>query len=307
MKVSIITPCYNAAAYIERTIAAVQQQTLSDWEMIVVDDGSTDNSADVLKKITTTDNRIKLIKKENGGTASARNLGLSVAIGDYIQFLDADDTIAPDKLQRQIDLMDTEKLDVSYTDYKITDNNVATQYPLKGFTINLTRILIGWSIFGTIPLHAFVYRTHFLQTNGLAYTSNVREREDWDFHIRVFSCKPHIKRLKGYCGAYYFRCPTGKTSSGDFRKIQQGTFRFLLYKIQHTHNIMQFLLLLRLSIGLNEVAMLTIKRKLSLWKDILPMFFQSFQTFIILIAALLLIPISCIIFIIRIIWVLTNK
>ena len=85
MKVSIITPSYNSALYIKNTIASVQAQTLRDWEMIIVDDGSIDNSADIIRDIAINDSRIKLIQKENGGSASARNVGLKQAKGDYIQ------------------------------------------------------------------------------------------------------------------------------------------------------------------------------------------------------------------------------
>ena len=82
VKVSIITPCYNAAPYITRTINSVQNQTISDWEMIIVDDGSIDNSADIVKDFASKDARIKLLQKENGGSASARNMGLSIAQGE---------------------------------------------------------------------------------------------------------------------------------------------------------------------------------------------------------------------------------
>ena len=116
MKVSIITPSYNSALHIKNTIASVQAQTLRDWEMIIVDDGSTDNSAEIVTEISQTDSRVKLIQKENGGTASARKLGLEVAQGDYVQFLDADDSITKDKLQLQIAFMEDNQLDVSYTD-----------------------------------------------------------------------------------------------------------------------------------------------------------------------------------------------
>ena len=82
MKVSIITPCYNAATFIEATIHSIQRQTLPDWELIVVDDGSLDSSADIVRSMAKDDNRIKLIQKENGGTASARKLGLELAKGE---------------------------------------------------------------------------------------------------------------------------------------------------------------------------------------------------------------------------------
>ena len=74
MKVSIITPCYNSAAYIARAVASVQAQSLSDWEMIVVDDGSSDESAAIVEQIIQVDSRVKLLRKENGGSASARKM-----------------------------------------------------------------------------------------------------------------------------------------------------------------------------------------------------------------------------------------
>ena len=117
MVISIITPCYNAAPYIATTIKSVQQQTFTGWEMIVVDDGSTDDSAEIVRQISQQDSRIKLVQKENGGSASARKIGLSLAKGEYLQFLDADDRLDKHKLQLQITLMEQESLDVSYTDW----------------------------------------------------------------------------------------------------------------------------------------------------------------------------------------------
>lgn len=247
MKVSIITPCYNAAPYIATTIASVQQQTLSDWEMIIVDDGSTDNSADIVTRISQEDNRIKLIQKENGGSASARNLGLTIATGEYIQFLDADDTIAPDKLARQTALMDREYLDLSYTDFRIVDADGTTLPLLKGYRFNLYKLLVGWGPLGTIPPHAFLYKHEFIRKNHICFTTEIREREDWDFHIKTFSCAPRVQRIKEYCGAYYFRCPTGKTTNGSLSKLTQGTLKYLIYKIHTTKGFRKLLLYIRLS------------------------------------------------------------
>ena len=231
MKISIITPCYNAAPYIANTIQSVQNQTILDWEMIIVDDGSSDNSVEIIQKIIAQDSRIKLIQKENGGSASARNLALSIAQGEYIQFLDSDDTIDYKKLERQITLMEKEDLDVSYSDWCFVLPD-GTMEKVHGLNFNLVRILLLWgTLFGALPIHAFVYRRDFLTKHQLSFSSVIKEREDWNFHIQVLSNHPRCKRLKGYCAAYYLRCPTGKTSS--FKKIQQGTLRFLLYKIHH--------------------------------------------------------------------------
>lgn len=87
-KVSIIMPLYNKEIYVRNAIESVLCQTFSDFELIVVDDGSTDNSFNIVQDYTKKDNRIVLIKKENGGVSEARNVGLSHAKGEWIQFLD---------------------------------------------------------------------------------------------------------------------------------------------------------------------------------------------------------------------------
>ena len=166
MKVSIITPCYNAATFIETTIHSIQQQTLSDWELLVVDDGSVDNSADIIRRMAKDDSRIKLIQKANGGTASARKLGLEHAQGEYIQFLDADDRIENTKLERQTNLMDSEQLDITYTDWRVVSID-GKEDPIRGLNCSLLRLLTVWGIFGTLPIHCFVYRNAFLKKNNI--------------------------------------------------------------------------------------------------------------------------------------------
>ena len=305
MKISIITPCYNAAPYIANTIQSVQNQTISDWEMIIVDDGSTDNSVEIIQKIIAQDSRIKLIQKENGGSASARNLALSIAQGEYIQFLDSDDTIDYKKLERQITLMEKEDLDVSYSDWCFVLPD-GTMEKVHGLNFNLVRVLLLWgTLFGALPIHAFVYRRDFLTKHQLSFSSVIKEREDWNFHIQVLSNHPRCKRLKGYCAAYYLRCPTGKTSS--FKKIQQGTLRFLLYKIHHTKFWQRVLLTIRLSVVLVELCMPTLKRKINIREDIWPIFATSFTNKLILIIAVMFFPISVILFTIRVIYLKLSR
>lgn len=305
MKISIITPCYNAAPYIANTIQSVQNQTISDWEMIIVDDGSSDNSVEIIQKIIAQDSRIKLIQKENGGSASARNLALSIAQGEYIQFLDSDDTIDYKKLERQITLMEKEDLDVSYSDWCFVLPD-GTMEKVHGLNFNLVRILLLWgTLFGALPIHAFVYRRDFLTKHQLSFSSVIKEREDWNFHIQILSNHPRCKRLKGYCAAYYLRCPTGKTSS--FKKIQQGTLRFLLYKIHHTKFWQRVLLTIRLSVVLVELCMPTLKRKINIREDIWPIFATSFTNKLILIIAVMFFPISVILFTIRVIYLKLSR
>lgn len=303
MKVSIITPCYNSAPYIESTIISVQQQTLSDWEMIIVDDGSTDDSANIVTQISQVDNRIKLIQKENGGSASARNLGLSLAQGEYIQFLDADDTIHREKLEKQTKVMD-QGLDVSYTDFSISDSEPLSQPIIKSRHFNLHKLLVGWGVFGTIPLHAFLYKRSFLEKNNITNTSEVKEREDWDFHIKVFSAQPKIKHLKGFCGADYFQCPTGKASNGSLTKLKIGTLKYLLYKTKRTTGYHRFLLSIRTSIELVEIFIHKIRKKIST-EAINPMLIAKENLSTILLSCLFL-PLAILIYGYRIIWVKTS-
>ena len=249
MKVSIITPCYNAANHIAATIQSIQQHTLSDWELLIVDDGYTDNSADIVRHAAAQDSRIKLIQKANGGTASARKLGLEHAQGEYIQFLDADDRIENSKLEHQITLMNNEQLDISYTDWCFVSQD-GQKGNIQGLHCSLFRLLSSWGTFGTLPIHSFVYRHAFLQKNNITIPTHIKEREDWDFHIETFSARPKAKRIAGYCGAFYTLSSTGKTTGNSSEKIQIGSFKYLGYKIYHVHGYKRLLLYVRFSTAL---------------------------------------------------------
>jgi len=104
MKISVIVPCYNAEKYLPSMIESVLQQSYSKLELIIVNDGSTDGSLDIIQQYSLDDSRIKIINEPNSGKPSiARNKGIKVATGDIITFLDADDVYSPDRLQLMID------------------------------------------------------------------------------------------------------------------------------------------------------------------------------------------------------------
>jgi len=260
MKVSIITPCYNAADFIETTIKSIQQQTLTDWELLLVDDGSTDNTAEIIHRFTLQDKRIKLLQKENGGTASARKLGLSHAHGDYIQFVDADDSIDTDKLRIQTEYMETHALDVSYTDWCYVTPE-GEKEAVKGMNCSLSRLLVFWGTLGTLPIHSFLYRHEFIIKHNITINTAIKEREDWDFHIQIYSAHPRTKRLIGYCGAMYMKAPTGKTTGKSQEKVQIGTLNYLMYKIGQTVGYKKILLNLRFTIELCFLFLRNIRTK----------------------------------------------
>ena len=118
-EVSVITPAYNAARYIGEAMASVQAQTLTNWEMVVADDGSSDETAAIVAAAGRRDPRIRLVRRDrNAGSGPARNAALAVARGRFIAFLDSDDLWLPDKLEHQVGFMKTEGCALSYTAYR---------------------------------------------------------------------------------------------------------------------------------------------------------------------------------------------
>lgn len=117
MKISVIVPVYNAANYIAKCIQSVQNQTFSSWELILIDDGSQDNSLDIIRRFAIEDDRIKVIHQENSGAGMARNNGIENAIGDYIVFLDSDDYIS----EKYLSLLSSHNEDVVFIDVEAVD------------------------------------------------------------------------------------------------------------------------------------------------------------------------------------------
>ena len=122
--VSIVTPCYNCAAFIADTIDSVVAQSYPYWEMIIVDDGSSDSSVEIIRQYTERDDRIVLIQlTKNMGAAEARNAATKIAKGRYIAFLDGDDLWLPSKLKKQLEFMQDEDLAFTYSSYRFIDEN----------------------------------------------------------------------------------------------------------------------------------------------------------------------------------------
>ncbi|SHF76067.1 glycosyltransferase family 2 protein [Ornithinibacillus halophilus] len=122
--ISIITPAYNAERFIGETIDSVIAQTYSNWEMIIVDDRSTDATVSIVKNYQQRDSRIKLhILPENSGSAIARNTAMKHAKGNFIAFLDSDDLWYPEKLEKQLTFMQKKDIAFSFTKYRRMDED----------------------------------------------------------------------------------------------------------------------------------------------------------------------------------------
>lgn len=122
--VSIITPTHNSSSFISQTIDSVLAQTYGNWEMIIVDDCSTDNTVQIVEDYLKKDSRIRLIRLgKNCGPAVARNRAIEEAMGRYIAFLDSDDIWLPEKLEKQTAFMRENDVDLCYSSYYIIDEN----------------------------------------------------------------------------------------------------------------------------------------------------------------------------------------
>ena len=188
--ISIICPVYNVEKFIVETIESVLKQTYTNWELILVDDGATDNSALICKEYTAKDKRIKYFYKQNGGQASARNLGIKKAEGKYITFLDSDDLYSADKIENHFIDLKNYPADFYYgagfmlfenrTENKIeTYNWVYGKYTGAEFfkilyhscSVNINTVFMKKDVFDKIG---------FFDEDTL-----LRGTEDWDFWLRI--------------------------------------------------------------------------------------------------------------------------
>jgi glycosyltransferase involved in cell wall biosynthesis len=185
--VSIVIPAYNAARYLPDAVRSALDQPGATVEVVIVNDGSTDDTAAVADRLAAADPRVRVIHQANGHCAAARNTGIRVARGEYISFLDADDVFLPDKSRLQAEFLDAHpEYDLVYSDFSVADASlVPTRLHARGEP--------------PVPFETlYVYRNWFATTAVLLRASLVRAvggfdetlsaSEDWDYWIR---CAKH--------------------------------------------------------------------------------------------------------------------
>ena len=179
--VSIITPTYNSEEYMGHTIESVQAQTYEAWELIVVDDGSSDGTCQLVADAAVADSRIKFFKsEENKGAAAARNKAIQESSGRYIAFLDSDDLWREDKLARQLAFMAERRAVLSYTAYEKIDERGARQGRVISVPDKIDyRGLLRASIIGCLTA---VYDTKEL---GKVYMPEIRRRQDYGLWLKI--------------------------------------------------------------------------------------------------------------------------
>lgn len=190
-KVSVVIATFNYGRFLGDALESVRSQSFNDLECIIVDDASTDDTASVVESFTARDERFKYIRLEtNVGVAAARNRGLAIARGEYLQLLDADDVLAPNKLAVHAGLLgSTPEIAVVYSDYyrftddphRSTGGGYKADEKLSGPGKSVLARLIAWNIF---RLNTVLFRSAVLQDVG-AFREEFRYVEDWDLWLRI--------------------------------------------------------------------------------------------------------------------------
>lgn len=194
--VSIIVPCYNQAQYLDECLQSVLKQTYRYWECIIINDGSTDKSDEIAKKWVFKDSRFRYIYKENNGLSSARNTGLDLAKGDYIQFLDSDDLLEINRFELLLSLAkekrSSENQILISTFMTLTSNLEVIDHPefLKLEYFNLKNILYGWDKEFTIPIHCGLFSSFYFL--DFRFDEDLKAKEDWIMWLAMFSTNPEV-------------------------------------------------------------------------------------------------------------------
>lgn len=218
MKISIIMPVYNKEKYLYKSIKSILNQTYENFELIIVNDGSTDNSSSICHKFEQEDSRIKIIDIENNGVSNARNIGIKNANGQYIQFIDADDYIDKYMLEDLVNLSEKYNTDIIITEIKKVDlkSNKSKEIllPFSGLKSiddmmdNFAQVQKETGIYGCVS-NKFI-RKSIIDEYGLKFDKRLWLAEDLDFYLELYKYVTNVY----FCNkAYYYYVQEAENSS----------------------------------------------------------------------------------------------
>lgn len=211
--ISIVVPVYNAQDTIQRCIESVRKQTYKNWELILVEDGSVDDSLAICRTYAEKDERIILFSQGNQGVSAARNHGIKNASGDYILFLDSDDAIAIDMLEKYADIICRFRPDAVIGSIRIIKESGERE--LKG---PKKTGIFGQEIWNCIAENSEpfgwaggkAFRREMIKINQLEFRHNMKSQEDLEFNLRVYA-KSSVLYVTEYAGYDYYYVPSART------------------------------------------------------------------------------------------------
>lgn len=226
--VSIITPSFNSEKYIAETINSVLNQTYTTWELIIVDDASTDKTVDVIDSFIAKDKRIQRFKMDvNSGSAKTRNIGIEKANGKYLTFLDSDDIWFPDFIQSSIDKIEEKGIDFVFSSYRRSNEKLEFVYSdfIVPEKVTYTDILKTNSI-GCLTAFIDVSKL------GKKYMPDIRKRQDMGLWLQYLKEIPYAYGIREPMAIYRIRKNSLSRKKSDlisyqwefYRKIEKLTF-----------------------------------------------------------------------------------
>lgn len=195
--ISILVPCFNQGKYLNNTFQSIVKQNYSNWECVIVNDGSTDETEVIAKRWCKTNPKFSYYHKDNAGISSARNLCLKKAKGDYLQWLDGDDFLAPNKLRISIDALEDSTnvgKNLVISNFKLFNQEKKVFEPpycnLRLNLFNYRTVLYDWEDGFTIPIHCGFFNTSLL--NKFSFPEEVTSKEDWLMWVYIFQQEPEV-------------------------------------------------------------------------------------------------------------------
>lgn len=237
---SIIIPCYNSDRFIAKTLDMLINQGLQSCEVIVINDGSTDRTAEIVSGYTRNYSNIHLISKCNEGVSVARNTGINVANGEYIHFLDSDDTLSPGTLTFFKEMIgsnpDTEMFAFGYKSYrdgKILKKYIYKKYDKKNFSAEeIQKAFLTKQI--CILICSSIYKKSFLIKNRLCFTPGIRIGEDIEFILKALAVTSTVHYEVRCCFIYQIR--NDSTMEG-YRTYRRERFEYFLLRNRLIENL----------------------------------------------------------------------
>lgn len=196
MLISIIVPIYNAEKFLERCVDSIINQTYKNLEILLIDDGSTDNSGKICEKYKKKDERISVVHKENGGVSNTRNIGLNLANGEYVFFIDADDFLDDNVISELV--KNSYGFDIIKTSYKINNKNKIKS--IKESNIYDKNEYINKVILGNIGGHCWGYLIRRDIIQNIVFDENTSCMEDTIF---IISCILKVEKIKVIDSSFY--------------------------------------------------------------------------------------------------------
>ena len=263
-KISVILPVYNVEKYVRKCLLSIVEQSYQNFEVLIVDDGSTDNFFKEIEDIVAENKNIKIYQKVNGGLASARNFGLEKANGDYILFIDSDDWIEKDLFKTLVEnLSDEDILIFNLGEYSNKERKIITDRRIKNIDKKLLQINEGYIFLDEVPNVATIkiYKRSFIEKNNFRFNEELKLYEDtyWDI-ITLINAKK--VRFLDYVGYWYRVGRDGSLItdlSSEKNKKYQLMIKELLLKLKD-ENISELvkikleILILRIEIELEEIS-----------------------------------------------------